>query len=75
MYSPPDGLPLGGGAKELFGFFNIDSCLHVSHYQVYVFSQRQKSGEWMLPEGHGIVLLKILYTCDRNPFCRKIQEK
>ena len=38
--------------KEFFGFLNIDSCLHASHYQVHVCSQRQKIRERMLPEGH-----------------------
>ena len=38
--------------KEFFGFFNIDSCLHASHYQVHICSQRQKIRERMLPEGH-----------------------
>ena len=36
----------------LFGFLDMDSCLHVSHYQVHACSQHQKIRERMLPEGH-----------------------
>ena len=38
--------------KESFGFLNIDSCLHASHYLVHICNQRQKIRERMLPEGH-----------------------
>ena len=54
VYGPPEGVPWHWAVvpKEFFGFLNIDSCLHASHYQVHICSQRQKIRERMLPEGH-----------------------
>ena len=37
------------------GFLNIGSCLHVNHYQVHLYSKRQRlGGGGIWPDGHFI---------------------